>query len=175
MLPSTYLLVRLDQRFAIDPCSPSLRHFAMQKVTSLEPRTPHQPDKLQKLSKNEIVFTPFIFRINKKPALLSAAKSMECMPSTAGCHNRCAGYRETGTVFLIASGFFRVLLQRREPSAVSPRYSSTVKIKVGILLEAQFSLSRGRTCERLLRSLSALWLEAFDRKDRQRRTELLIG
>jgi len=45
----------------------------MQRVTSLEPRTLHQPGKLQKLSKNEFISTPFIFRVNKKPAHLSAA------------------------------------------------------------------------------------------------------
>jgi hypothetical protein len=38
----------------------------MQRVTWLEPRTPHQPGKLQKLSKNEVVFTPSNFRVNKK-------------------------------------------------------------------------------------------------------------
>ena len=90
ILPPTYLLVRLNQRFAIDPRLPSLCHFAMQRVTSLEPRTPHQPGKLQKLSKNEFVFTPFIFRVNKKPVLLSSAKSMECRPSTCGCSVNCA-------------------------------------------------------------------------------------
>jgi hypothetical protein len=57
----------------------------MQRVTWLEPRTPHQPGKLQKLSKNEFVFTPFIFRVNKKRAVLSAGKSIECRPSTAAC------------------------------------------------------------------------------------------
>jgi hypothetical protein len=30
-------------------------HFAMLRVTSLEPRTPHQPEKLKKLSKNDLV------------------------------------------------------------------------------------------------------------------------
>ena len=54
-MPSTNLPVRLDQRFAIDPRSPSFDHLAMSKVTTLEPRTPHQPGKLQKLSKNEFV------------------------------------------------------------------------------------------------------------------------
>ena len=89
----TYLPVRLNQRFAIDPRSPSLRHFAMQRVTSLEPRTPHQPGKLQKLSKNEFVFTPFIFTVNKKTVVISAAKSTECRPSTTACHIfvHCAG------------------------------------------------------------------------------------
>ena len=49
--------VRLDQHVAIDPCWPSLGHLAMPSVTSLEPRTLHQPGKLQKLSKNDYVFT----------------------------------------------------------------------------------------------------------------------
>jgi hypothetical protein len=44
-LPSTFLPVLLDQRFAIDPCLPCFRHLAMQKLTSLEPRTPRQPEK----------------------------------------------------------------------------------------------------------------------------------
>ena len=85
ILPPTYLLVRLDQRFAIDPYPPSPCHLAMQRVTWLEPRTPHQPGKLQKLSKNEFVFTPFIFRVNKKGAFVSAEKSIECTLSTGGC------------------------------------------------------------------------------------------
>jgi hypothetical protein len=54
-LPPTNLPVRLDQRFAIDPCAPSFDDLAISKVTLLEPRTPHQPGKLQKLSKNEFV------------------------------------------------------------------------------------------------------------------------
>src|SRR4029077_18198870 len=99
ILPPTYLLVRLDQRFAIDPCSPSLRHFAMQRVTWLEPRTPHQPGKLQKLSKNEFVFTPFIFRVNKKSVLLSAAKSVECRPSTTVCCRYCAARKENAGIY----------------------------------------------------------------------------
>jgi hypothetical protein len=33
---------------------------------SLEPRTPHRPEKLKKLSKNEFVFTLSIFRVNEK-------------------------------------------------------------------------------------------------------------
>jgi hypothetical protein len=62
----------------------------MRRVTWLEPRTPHQPGKLQKLSKNEVVFTPFIFIVNKKWSLLSTEKSIECRPSTAGCNAFCA-------------------------------------------------------------------------------------
>jgi len=41
------------------------------KVTQLEPRTPHQPEKLKKLSKNEYVFTPSIFLVNQKYAFVS--------------------------------------------------------------------------------------------------------
>jgi hypothetical protein len=33
-------------------------------VISLEPRTPHQPGKLQNVSKNEVVFTPSISIVN---------------------------------------------------------------------------------------------------------------
>src|SRR5258708_35774222 len=45
ILPSTFLLVLLDQRFAIDPCLPSLVTCVM-RVTALESRTLHQPEKL---------------------------------------------------------------------------------------------------------------------------------
>jgi len=41
------------------------------KVTQLEPRTLHQPEKLKKLSKNEFVFTPSIFKVNQNHALLT--------------------------------------------------------------------------------------------------------
>jgi hypothetical protein len=40
-------------------------------VTWLEPRTPHQPEKLKKLSKNEYVFTPSIFYVNENYAFVS--------------------------------------------------------------------------------------------------------
>jgi hypothetical protein len=35
-------------------------------VTELEPRTPHQPEKLKKLSKNEYVSTPSTNNVNRK-------------------------------------------------------------------------------------------------------------
>jgi hypothetical protein len=38
-------------------------------VTWLEPRTPHQPEKLKKLSKNDYGFTPSIFFVNRKSLL----------------------------------------------------------------------------------------------------------
>jgi hypothetical protein len=74
--------VLLDQRFAIDPCRPSLRASRFERVILLESRTPHQPGKLQKLSKNEVVFTPSTFRVKQKRAILSALKSIECSSST---------------------------------------------------------------------------------------------
>ena len=115
ILPPTYLLVRLDQRFAIDPCPPSLRHFAMQRVTSLEPRTPHQPGKLQKLSKNEFVFTPFIFIVNKKGSLVSAGKSIECSPCTGGCRMFCAIRGDGGGIFFIMLAIFRISTDCGDP------------------------------------------------------------
>src|ERR1700691_804130 len=45
ILPSTFLLVLLAQRFVIDPCSPS-QFICMKRVTALESRTRHQPEKL---------------------------------------------------------------------------------------------------------------------------------
>jgi hypothetical protein len=43
----------------------------MPKVTALEPRTLHQPEKLQKLSKNDFVFTLFKNRVNQKDARIT--------------------------------------------------------------------------------------------------------
>jgi hypothetical protein len=40
-------------------------------VTTLEPRTPHQPEKLKKLSKNDYVFTPSISYVNENYAFLT--------------------------------------------------------------------------------------------------------
>src|SRR5579863_1178455 len=57
----------------------------MQRVTSLEPRTPHQPGKLQKLSKNDYGFTLFIFRVNENCRSVSAEFSIECRRFTGQC------------------------------------------------------------------------------------------
>ncbi|HEV2467743.1 MAG TPA: hypothetical protein VGS78_01010, partial [Candidatus Sulfotelmatobacter sp.] len=59
-------------------------NLAVKMVTSLEPRTPHQPEKLKKLSKNEYVFTPSIFFVNEKYALISTC----CFNRVQGVHNR---------------------------------------------------------------------------------------
>jgi hypothetical protein len=59
-----------------------LLHLATKKVTSLEPRTPHQPEKLKKVSKNEYVFTPSIAGVNEKAASVTHVFSTECSSST---------------------------------------------------------------------------------------------
>jgi len=51
-------------------------------VTSLEPRTPHQPEKLKKLSKNDYGFTPSIFFVNQKSPFATLLFSIECSQST---------------------------------------------------------------------------------------------
>jgi hypothetical protein len=57
----------------------------MQRVISLEPRTPHQPGKLQKLSKNDYVFTLFILGVNENCRTIFAEFSMECRRFTGPC------------------------------------------------------------------------------------------
>jgi hypothetical protein len=55
-------------------------HLAIGSVISLEPRTPHQPGKLQNVPKNEYVFTPFIFAVNKNHAPPGACIFNEVQP-----------------------------------------------------------------------------------------------
>jgi len=59
-------------------------------VTSLEPRTPHQPEKLQNVSKNDYVFTTFIFYVNEIHASVTPYSSIECSSCTARWHRNCA-------------------------------------------------------------------------------------
>jgi len=46
-----------------------LLNLATKKVTSLEPRTPHQPEKLKKLSKNDLVVLLLVFESTKNTRL----------------------------------------------------------------------------------------------------------
>jgi hypothetical protein len=46
-------------------------NLAIRIVTPLEPRTPHQPEKLKKLSKNEYGFTLSIISVNEKLQLVT--------------------------------------------------------------------------------------------------------
>ena len=59
-------------------------------MTSLEPRTLHQPEKLQNVSKNEYVFTPFIFIVNTFSRSLNRLLSIKCSPCTGRCRRKCA-------------------------------------------------------------------------------------
>jgi hypothetical protein len=56
----------------------------MNRVTALESRTPHQPEKLQKLSKNDYVSTPSILGVNEKFVFVTRLFSAECRLSTGG-------------------------------------------------------------------------------------------
>jgi hypothetical protein len=57
----------------------------MPTVTLLEPRTPRQPGKLQKVSKNDYGFTLFVFVVNEKWRIVSSEFSIECGEFTGGC------------------------------------------------------------------------------------------
>jgi hypothetical protein len=48
---------------------PSFPTFRSEKVTALEPRTPHQPEKLKKLSKNDPVVLLLFFQSTKNTSL----------------------------------------------------------------------------------------------------------
>jgi hypothetical protein len=53
-------------------------------VTSLEPRTLHQPEKLQNVSKNDYGFNTLIFYVNEKRESVNAYSSIECSSCTGG-------------------------------------------------------------------------------------------
>jgi hypothetical protein len=48
-----------------------LPNLSVEKVTLLEPRTPHQSEKLKKVSKNEYGFTLSIFFVNEKACFIT--------------------------------------------------------------------------------------------------------
>jgi len=78
-----FFFVRLDQRFAIRPLLALLLCLAVKEVTSLEPRTPHQPDKLKKLSKNDLVVLLLNFQSIENTRLQLSDFSIECSASTS--------------------------------------------------------------------------------------------
>jgi hypothetical protein len=63
---------------------PSQTHLAVVWVTSLEPRTLHQPEKLQNVSKNDYGFNTLIFYVNEKRESVNAYSSIECSSCTGG-------------------------------------------------------------------------------------------
>ena len=65
ILPSTFLLRSPRPALCYRPLPALRRNLSISTVTRFEPRTPHQPEKLKKLSKNDSVFTPSIFYVNQ--------------------------------------------------------------------------------------------------------------
>ena len=154
ILPSTGFLVLLDQRFAIDPCSPSLNHFAMLRVTQLEPRTLHQPEKLKKLSKNDYVFTPSIFAVNEKIVLLCGFLFNRVQPvhrrvtgfgAAAAAHHSRAGRRPCA-IFIIRMRFsaarFDHSLQRESRSCIVPLHDSACEYRAKAAPDKVFGIRR---------------------------------
>jgi hypothetical protein len=89
-------------------------------VTSLEPRTPHQPGKLQKLSKNDYVFTLFIFTVNENCGNVSAEFSMECRWFTGWCSGVGAVYPSRALVMCAKARFLWIFVTTSaEPCAKS--------------------------------------------------------
>jgi hypothetical protein len=82
----------------------------MQRVTSLEPRTPHQPGKLQKLSKNDYVFTLFILRVNENCGNVSAEFSIECSRFTGRCSTVGAVHPSQAVVMCANAQFLCIFL-----------------------------------------------------------------
>jgi hypothetical protein len=78
----------------------------MPRVTSLEPRTPHQPGKLQKVSKNGYGFTLFSFGVNEKCGIVSSDFSMECREFTGGCSRFGAELARSGLGDMLGSAIF---------------------------------------------------------------------
>jgi len=52
-------------------------------VISLEPRTLHQPGKLQNMSKNDYLFTLSVYAVNEKRALVCPLNSIACSSFTS--------------------------------------------------------------------------------------------
>jgi hypothetical protein len=80
----------------------------MPKVTSLDPRTPHQPVKLQKLSKNDYGFTPSKIWVNRKIENACALVSIECSWFTGGCSEICAATHTKVRKPSVNPGFSRI-------------------------------------------------------------------
>ena len=131
ILPSTFLPVRLDQRFAIDPCSPSLLHLAVWSVTSLEPRTLRQTGKHQKLSKNDLVLHLQILQSIENARLYVLAFQSSAWRSQAGVAKlvqRVAGRPREFSVWLNYSLDFGLISQRPAAFRKNPSPGRIVKI-----------------------------------------------
>jgi hypothetical protein len=80
----------------------------MPKVTSLDPRTPHQPVKLQKLSKNDYGFTPSKIWVNRKIEIACAVFSIECSWFTGVCSAICAASHTSFANYSAGAAFSRI-------------------------------------------------------------------
>jgi hypothetical protein len=98
-------------------------------VTSLEPRTPHQPGKLQKLSKNEYLFTLSIFRVNEKRGTVSSDFSIECRWFTGGCSGDGAVLWVTELGDVRGGAIFGGILSRRRVALREQTLIAFVKIQ----------------------------------------------
>jgi hypothetical protein len=110
----------------------------MPKVTSLEPRTPHQPGKLQKMSKNEYVFTLLSFRVNKKHQTVSYLFAIECRPSTTECSGYCAASVVEAGRSSALGALSRASLRSCPPPVRGTDRRLIVKISAKIALEGAF-------------------------------------
>ena len=72
ILPSTRLPCSPRPALCYRPSLALLTNLAVRKVTRLEPRTPHQPEKLKKRSKNDCLFTPSNLVVNRKSHCVTA-------------------------------------------------------------------------------------------------------
>src|SRR5271168_2198288 len=82
-LAPTFLLRSPRPALCYRPLLTLLPNLAIRKVTPLEPRTPHQPEKLKKLSKNDLVVLLLFLSSIKNPSPQLSAFSIECSPFTA--------------------------------------------------------------------------------------------
>ena len=93
------------------PNIPTFRYCLLPKVTALDPRTLHQPEKLQKLSKNDYGFTPSKILVNRKNEFACALLSIECSSFTGVCSASCAGANPDDRKACGFRGFSRIYVR----------------------------------------------------------------
>jgi hypothetical protein len=89
-------------------------HFEMLRVTALEPRTPHQPEKLKKLSKNDSVVLLLVLESTKSVHFYLIYFQWSAGRPQAGDRNLCRWRGQFRTEGRRAAGFAR----RGRPGAV---------------------------------------------------------
>jgi hypothetical protein len=113
-------------------------------VTSLEPRTPHQPGKLQKLSKNDYVSTLFNFRVNQKRKNVCIDFSIECRRFTGLCSKGGAVLLSQGFVMCANAQFPRMFL-----SGAVHGYAGTLTMLVKIAGKTALDMAFRRVSRRV--------------------------